>query len=78
MTKIKIIPIKNWIVSEGKQAEELELIAGVEIEVPERFIPSLETEGVINLEGNKKILEVSESKLPKLSKKTKKELSDAN
>ena len=71
MIKLKIIPQKNWIISTGTKEEEISLVAGVEIEVPERFIPSLESEGVIQLEGNKKILETSESKLPKLTKKSK-------
>ena len=69
MIKIKIIKIKNWIIYDGVHHQEL--TSGIEIEVPEKFISSLESEGVISLEGNKKILETSESKLPKLSKKTK-------
>jgi hypothetical protein len=65
--KIKIIPNKNWIIYDGEYKGEL--FAGVEIEIPEKFIASLETEGVVNLEQNFKVIENNEKKLTKLTTK---------
>ncbi len=65
---VKIIPEKDWILSDGVFYAELK--KGVEVEILEKFVPSLESEGVVKKE-DKVLKKLETTKAKKLETKIK-------